>query len=213
MNTAAIPPTETLPISRLVVRKFNPNKMSRSEYRLLVQAIQRMGFLQPVLVRPHPSKPERFEVVDGAHRLKAAKEIGLKEVPCVRRDATSDAEAGVLQIGMNKNRGDLDLGAASTAISEFVDEGWKIEDLVVTGFSEEELRDLLQVASASAESVLENADVPRPAEPEEAEPGSFVLELAFETKTDMQRAKQALRRAAGKGGSLASGLLRFIDGT
>jgi len=47
----------------------------------LKESISRDGFLAPVLVRPITGG--RYEVVSGNHRVMAARELGLKTVPCV----------------------------------------------------------------------------------------------------------------------------------
>jgi len=204
------PPTLNHPTTHLHVRKFNPNSMSPGEYALLVASIRKLGFLQSLLVRPLEGKPGHFEVVDGAHRLKAAKECGMKVVPCVVREGTEDDVAGVLQIGMNKLRGSLDLGAAGMAIADLADAGWSVPDLTVTGFTQEEITDLLNLARQTAETVLANADIPPPDVPPAPAPESFTLEIPFASADDAKRAKRALRKVAGKGGSLGDALLRTL---
>lgn len=209
MSTSQIPSVEFIPTSRLLPRKFNPNKMSRSEYRSLVLAIDKLGFLQPLLVRPHPRDLESYEVIDGAHRLKAARELKLEQIPCVRRD-TSNPDASALQIGMNKNRGAIDLSAASTAVAELAADGWSLQDIAVTGFSEEEIGDLLKSVNADAEAVLRDVDVSEP-EVTTSNAKAHILEVEFNDRESMQKAKRALRRAAGKGAVLGDGLLRLIE--
>jgi ParB-like chromosome segregation protein Spo0J len=188
--------------------------MTKAKYANLKRTIAKVGFLQPLLVRSHPKKGDgHFEVVDGAHRLKAAKELGFKEIPCIVREGTNEELAGAIQVGMNNNRGELDLGLVSAAIVDLSTEGWSIEDLSITGYDEEEIKDLLKMADVSTEGVLVNADVPPPPPPDEAPPGGpFVLEIPFATKAERDKVRRALRRSAGKGESLATGALRLIDG-
>ena len=200
-----------LPLSAIRFPKSNTNVMSEEQYALLVKAIGRVGFLQPVLVRPIGEG--LYEVVDGVHRVKAATDLGIEIVPCVVKDA-SDADATAIQIGMNRMRGEVDLGRAATAVAGLVDEGWSFDQLTITGFSAEELDDLVRSVRASTEDILNGSAAGLPESGDEAaEPGTvFTLEVPFDCKADMQRAKRALRKLAGKGNALGIGLMHLIDG-
>lgn len=48
------------------------------EFRELVEAIRLRGQDTPILVRPHPEKPGRYQVVFGHRRLRAARELGRR---------------------------------------------------------------------------------------------------------------------------------------
>ena len=52
--------------------------------RALVKSIQKLGVLQPLLVRPRAG---RFELIAGARRLAAAAAAALTEVPCLVHQA------------------------------------------------------------------------------------------------------------------------------
>lgn len=198
----------SIPVSSLVIRSINPNVMEPEQYALLVKSIQKMGFLQPILVRPLDDGS--FEVIDGAHRTRAAKEIGLAEVLAVVR-STEEDDAALLQIGMNRLRGSVDIGKAADVITELTKDGYSLEELTVTGFTTEELDEMVRQASLTTEDVLGSgaADVP----PEDSDSTPLVtMELEFSSSEDMKRAKRALRKAAGKGNPLSEGLLKMIDG-
>ena len=51
----------------------------------LADSIKRYGVLQPLLVQ---KKGERYEIIAGERRWRAAKEAGIKEVPVVVREYT-----------------------------------------------------------------------------------------------------------------------------
>lgn len=80
-------------------RYFDPQKMQQ-----LVQSVKEHGILEPLLVRP--LSEEVYELVAGERRLRAAKEVGLSEVPVVIREL-SDEEALQLALIENLCREDL----------------------------------------------------------------------------------------------------------
>lgn len=194
----------------------NPNQMDEEMYRLLVEAIQTVGFLQPVLAEEDADTGELI-IVDGCHRVRAAKEIGLTAVPVLVGDFSEEPDlARAVQIGMNRLRGQLDLASVAKEVASLVDKGWSTAQLHLTGFSGSELDDLLATTRRGDEHVLEGAVGAPPGledthEDEDASPRPFTLELTFAQRRDLARVKRALKKAAGKGGELADGLLRILD--
>ena len=63
----------------------NPNQPRKyfdySELEGLAQSIRENGLLQPVTVRPR--EDFGYELISGERRLRAARIIGMKEIPCV----------------------------------------------------------------------------------------------------------------------------------
>ncbi|MCS6811979.1 MAG: ParB/RepB/Spo0J family partition protein [Cyanobacteria bacterium] len=80
-------------------RYFDPHKMAQ-----LVQSVKTHGILEPLIVRPLPDG--RYELVAGERRYRAAREVGLTEVPIVKRDLT-DQEAQQFALVENLQREDL----------------------------------------------------------------------------------------------------------
>ena len=66
-----------LPVSKLKPYKNNPRKISAQAIDAVCQAITDVGFRRPLDVRPD------MTLINGHTRLKAAKKLGLKEVPCI----------------------------------------------------------------------------------------------------------------------------------
>ncbi len=71
----------------------------------LVEAIREQGQQVPILVRPHPDRPGRYQVAFGHRRLRAVAEIGIP-VRAVVRDLT-DEQLVVAQGQENNERRDL----------------------------------------------------------------------------------------------------------
>jgi ParB-like chromosome segregation protein Spo0J len=70
-----------VPVDRCDMLRRNPQYLTPAMMDAMVKSIKRDGFLAPILVRPR--KGGRYEVVSGNHRLMAAREAGLTEVPAV----------------------------------------------------------------------------------------------------------------------------------
>jgi hypothetical protein len=112
-----------IPPLLLEVHELNPNKMSKREFDLLVDNIQRVGLTDPVLVCPKDlegflvfwekakslsdtdfiraleEEDLRFKIIGGHHRLEAAKYLGFPAVPCtIITDADFDSEQQDFQL-------------------------------------------------------------------------------------------------------------------
>lgn len=86
---------------------FIPDRMpsTAADDAGLVEAIREQGQQVPILVRPHPEKPGKYQVAFGHRRLRAVKEIGIP-VKAVVRDLT-DEQLVVAQGQENNERRDL----------------------------------------------------------------------------------------------------------
>ena len=82
-------------------RYFEPTAMQE-----LVESVKQLGILQPLLVRPIDGN--KYELVAGERRYRAASSLGLTEIPVVIRELT-DTEA--LQIALLENLQREDLNA------------------------------------------------------------------------------------------------------
>ena len=72
----------------------------------LAASVREHGVLQPILVRPVPGRPDRFQIIGGERRWRAAQAAGLHEVPALLRDL-SDREAMAAGLVENLQRQDL----------------------------------------------------------------------------------------------------------
>ncbi|QAY72623.1 ParB/RepB/Spo0J family partition protein [Agromyces protaetiae] len=57
----------------------------------LVHSIREFGVLQPIVVRPHPDEPGKYELVMGERRLRATKAAGLDTIPAVIKDTANES--------------------------------------------------------------------------------------------------------------------------
>lgn len=194
-------------LDALVEPAENPNEMGADDFALLVRGIREAGFLQPVLVRPIDGG--RWEIVDGVHRARAAREAGLVEVSAVEADM-DDRRARLLQLGLNRLRGKLDLTAASRVVADLHLAEPDLGDLMLSGFGEDDIAAMVRIAAGVEPDPVDEVFRPEPAAP--AAPKPFAVTLTFDSAEELRKVKRALRRAAGKGVPLEVGLMRMIDG-
>lgn len=85
----------------------NNPRTNFSGIKELAESIKSVGLLQPIVVRKTATQIEdRWTIVDGARRVRALKDLGLKEVQAVLIEAETADEA---QMSANMVRSDLNL--------------------------------------------------------------------------------------------------------
>lgn len=80
-------------------------EIDSADHRALANAIRENGQQVPILVRPHPQMPGRYQVAYGHRRLAACREIGFRVRAVVRK--LTDRELFVAQGQENSARRDL----------------------------------------------------------------------------------------------------------
>lgn len=189
----------------------NPNRMDAEQFDQLVSMIKANGFLQPLLARK--SGRGKYTVIDGHHRLRAAREAGvLGELPVVVVAKADDHRALAMGIGMNRARGELDIALAVETLRRVHEATeWTADELsVLSGFTADEITSLVLEADSN---VVDLGDVAAGASTEdasEAAPRPYVLEITFSDRDKYKLARRKLRRAAGAGNDLSVGLLSVL---
>lgn len=99
-------PPRTLPLSALVANPAQPRRTFTEEaLEELADSIRQQGIIQPLLVRPLEDG-ERFQIVAGERRWRAAAKAGIAEVPVYVR-AMDEQEAMAAALIENLQREDL----------------------------------------------------------------------------------------------------------
>jgi len=115
------PELKRISIDKITTDNDNPNKMNEEQFIALKKAIEKYGYLVPIIV------DKNLKIADGEHRYLAYKEMGMKEIPAYVLDI-SDPDRRILRQVMNKLRGkhdyELDLGEF-----ELLKKAGKLEDL------------------------------------------------------------------------------------
>ena len=99
---ARMAPVETLQPGRYQPRR----QFAETEIEELAASIRELGILQPLLVRALDDTPDRYEIIAGERRWRAAQRAQLHEVPVIERQLT-DAEALEIALVENLQREDL----------------------------------------------------------------------------------------------------------
>lgn len=110
-----------VPIDSVQPNTVNPNVMSKSTFEKLKKNFQEKGFYGSVIVREHIVEGY-YEILDGEHRWKAAKELGWTEIPVENAGKISDDELKFHTINFNNARGKDDVFKLAEIMSE-LDEG------------------------------------------------------------------------------------------
>ncbi|MBT5415794.1 MAG: ParB/RepB/Spo0J family partition protein [Rhodospirillaceae bacterium] len=99
--------TKAVPVEQLRPGKFQPRRhFSPEDMEALVASVREKGILQPILVRRDTSDPNRYEIIAGERRWRAAQAAQLHEIPVLVRDL-SDSDALEVALIENVQRQDL----------------------------------------------------------------------------------------------------------
>lgn len=99
---------------------WNVNQMDDFMFRKEVESIREFGFVVPLLVRPHPFEAGCFQIIDGEHRWRAGRELGMGQFPVNVIDA-DDETAQELSIVLNETRGQADEAKLSSLVRSLVE--------------------------------------------------------------------------------------------
>jgi ParB family chromosome partitioning protein len=107
-------------VDRLQPGRYQPRtKMDEASLNELAASIKAQGLMQPILVRPVAA--ERYEIIAGERRWRAARLAGLQEVPVVVRDVTDQAALAMALIE-NIQRENLNPLEEAQGVQRLVDE-------------------------------------------------------------------------------------------
>ena len=135
MTTKISMKIEVWPIDRLVAYVRNPRKNDAVVDRMC-GSIREFGFKIPCLVRSDG------EVIDGHLRLKAARKLGLTDVPVSVCDEWTPAQVKAFRLLVNRSATWADWDEELVAL-EFVDLQGMGFDLELTGFDTQQIDDFL----------------------------------------------------------------------
>jgi ParB family chromosome partitioning protein len=122
-------PVASVPIGLLDPNPNQPRQgMKPEELDHLKASIIEHGVLQPIIVRRHG---DRFQVIAGERRFRAAQGAGLADVPVVVRDATDD-EMLELALVENLQREDLDPIEKAMSFKAYLARSGKTQEIAAT---------------------------------------------------------------------------------
>lgn len=138
-----------LPIDSLQAGQFQPRlDFDPQALNELAQSIRAQGLIEPLIVRLIAK--QRYEIIAGERRWRAAKLAGLAEVPCLLGDYT-DKQACALTLIENIQRQDLNVIEEATGYRRLVDEFQYQQDeiAILVGKSRSHVANILRLLSLS----------------------------------------------------------------
>jgi ParB family chromosome partitioning protein len=116
----------SLPVDLLQRGKYQPRADMRPEsLGELADSIKSRGLVQPILVRPlprpTPTESQRYEIIAGERRWRAAQMAGLAEIPAVIRDV-ADEDAVAMALIENIQRENLNPLEEARALLRLIEE-------------------------------------------------------------------------------------------
>ena len=126
-NATEVQVKKTLRVSELEPNRDQPRKQFSDEaIQTLADSIQQYGMIQPILVRPLGLN---YQIVAGERRWRAARMLGMDEVPVVIRELT-DEETMAVALIENLQREDLNPIEEALGYRELMDKHEMTQDMV-----------------------------------------------------------------------------------
>lgn len=95
--TTSLPPEEREQgVAQVALEKILPNRLQprkrfpAAQLERLARSIESQGVIQPLIVRPHPSRAGHYELVAGERRLRAIHLLGWREAPALVRQVPDE---------------------------------------------------------------------------------------------------------------------------
>lgn len=154
---------QLVPIDKLVPYQNNARTHSPEQIAKLRSSLREFGFINPVII------DKDYGVIAGHGRIEAAREEGIKEVPCVFADHLTEAQKKAYIIA--DNRMAMDAGWDEELLRVEIEALQEMDfDPMLTGFDEAELAELFG-----------------PENPDEVEDDDFDLTAALEKAAFVER--------------------------
>ncbi len=144
-------------VDKLVPNPFQPRRVFDSgEIASLAESIRQDGIIQPLCIRKREELPEaiingqrvtaseKYEIIAGERRWRAAKLIGLKTVPCILMTA-SNAQSARMALSENIFRSDLDFFEQALAMQNI---------MIICSFTQTQLAESLGLSQPTVANKL-----------------------------------------------------------
>jgi ParB family chromosome partitioning protein len=177
---------DNLAIDRLQPGKYQPRtRMDAESLNDLAASIKAQGIMQPILVRPVASVngEDRYEIIAGERRWRAARIAGLSEVPALVREIP-DESALAMSLIENIQRENLNPLEEAAGLQRLIDE---------FGMTHQQAADAVGRSRPAASNLLRLLQLAPP-----------VQELLMQGKLDMGHARALLPLEMGEQTALAT---------
>ncbi|MGH6912322.1 MAG: ParB/RepB/Spo0J family partition protein [Geminicoccales bacterium] len=124
-----------VPLGQLSPGPYQPRQRFDDEaLEDLAASIREKGVLEPVLVRPTPGQEDRYQIIAGERRWRAAQRAQLHEIPIIVR-GFSDVDAMEIALIENLHREDLTALEEADAYRRLIDEFGHTQDRLAQAIS------------------------------------------------------------------------------
>jgi len=139
-------------IRMISINKIDPSpNQARTELgniEELMASIKEKGILQPIIVR---EKNGRYEIIAGERRCIAAKNVGLKDIPCIEMNV-SDNEAMEIALIENLQRKDLGVFEEADGLNALAD---------MYGYSHKQISEKIGKARSTITEIISISKIPK----------------------------------------------------
>ncbi len=123
VESAPASPLRMVPVDSIRPNQFQPRKTFNDEsLRTLAASLMELGVLQPIIVRPVEGEPDKYELIAGERRWRAAGIAKLEVVPVLIQDDVNDRLSLEQAVVENLHRVDLHALEEAAAYQQLVDE-------------------------------------------------------------------------------------------
>lgn len=153
MNRESVDCVLWVKASQLHANDYNPNSVAAPEMRLLQLSIMSDGYTQPIVA--WPDADNSYEVVDGFHRNRVAREVGAVKkrvmgrlpIAVINTDRTSKEDRIASTIRHNRARGKHGVDAMSDIVVDLRRRNWSDEKIAKElGMDPDEVLRLSQIS-------------------------------------------------------------------
>jgi len=152
-----------IPIDRIKANQWNPNEMSVEQFNMLSDNVDKVKFLQPILVVPLPREEgelQMFRIVDGEHRFETMRINDEALIPCIVADPEIFDEATQRKqtVRMNMIKGKVNVKKLATLVDDLIENFGQERDEIAyeLGFPDS---DIFQRLLDQARESLPNEDM------------------------------------------------------
>lgn len=157
-----ITPSRNEPIFLIEINKIKPNPFqprktfNKKDLKELADSIEKYGILQPLIAKKiiketKSGQKVEYQLIAGERRLRAAKLIGLKEVPVIVQDIKKEDELPISLVE-NIQREDLNPIEKALAYKELIERH---------GFTQKEIGNIVGKSRESVANTLRLLDLPK----------------------------------------------------
>jgi ParB family chromosome partitioning protein len=116
-------PLRMVPVDSIRPNQFQPRKTFNDDsLKTLAASVAELGVLQPIIVRPVEGEPDKYELIAGERRWRAAGIAELEFVPVLLQDDVNDRLSLEQAVVENLHRVDLHALEEAAAYQQLVDE-------------------------------------------------------------------------------------------